>query len=129
MIYTLLLKIEWTEVEITITKPKITSIQNPVSPTATIPPSKDPMIIHPIKVPKIVPIPPKAEVPPRKTAAIALSRYPSPNEVQKYNASRLTSIPAKAAKNPNCAKTSIFTLFTGIPIILALSILSPVKNI
>ncbi len=110
-------------------KPYITSIQNPLSPTATIPPSKDPMIIAPIKVPKIVPIPPKTEVPPRKTAAIVLRRYPYPNEGQKDNTSRLARIPAKAAKNPNCVKTSIFTLFTGIPIILALSILSPVKNI
>ncbi len=111
------------------TKPYITWVQNPESPTPTIPLSKDPIIIHPTKVPKIVPIPPKAEVPPRKTAAIVLRRYPEPRVVHQYKNSKLASIAAKAAKNPNCVKTSIFTLFTGIPIILALSILSPVKNI
>ena len=53
----------------TITKPKTNWVQNPEIPPETIPASRDPIIIAPIKVPKMVPIPPNTEVPPINTEA------------------------------------------------------------
>ena len=51
-------------------------VQNPVRPAATIPALMAPMMKRPTKVPKIVPVPPNTEVPPRNTEARVLSRYP-----------------------------------------------------
>jgi len=62
---------------------------------ATIPPSKDPMMIDPMKVPKIVPTPPKTEVPPTNTDARVRRRYPSPRDGHRYVTSRLAMIPAR----------------------------------
>jgi hypothetical protein len=62
-----------------ITTPSATWTQNPEIPIATIPVSRLPIITDPMKVPSIVPIPPKYDVPPRKTGAIVLKRKPDPS--------------------------------------------------
>ena len=66
-----------------------------------IPDSNEPIIKTPINVPKIVPLPPKTEVPPTKTAASVVNIKPSPCVGQKYNISYIVKIPAKAEKKPN----------------------------
>ena len=58
------------------TSPWIVRTQAPVSPDATRPASIMPMIRHPNTVPMIVARPPKIDVPPISTDAIAVSRYP-----------------------------------------------------
>ena len=80
-----------------------------------------------MKVPKIVPLPPKTEVPPTKTAARVVNIKPDPCVGQKYNISYIVNIPARAEKNPSWTKAIIFTLSTFIPIIWALALLSPTK--
>ena len=65
------------------------------------PDSKDPIIRTPINVPNIVPLPPKTDVPPTKTAASVVNIKPLPCVGQKYNISYIVNIPAKAEKNPH----------------------------
>ena len=64
----------------------------------------------PINVPKIVPTPPNTEVPPTKTDARVLNRYPSPSDGQRYVTSRLAGIPDSEGKKPICIKMIVFTL-------------------
>jgi hypothetical protein len=102
-------------------------VQNPVRPAATMPALMAPMMNEATKVPKIVPVPPNTEVPPRNTEARVFSMYPSPRVGQKKSTSALTTNPANAATSPTAAKVIIFVLPTSTPMSRALSMLSPVR--
>ena len=77
------------------TSPCTVRTQAPVRPVATSPASIMPMMKQPKTVPMIVARPPKIEVPPISTEAIAVRRYPWPWLPKKFLFSSVSMIAAK----------------------------------
>ena len=82
-------------------------------------------ISAPIAVPTMPPAPPKSEVPPRHTAAIAVSSSSSPVPESAAFTRAMTTRPAKAASTPESAYTVTRWRFTGMPVSLAATALPP----
>lgn len=87
------------------------------------------IISTPKNMPIIFPMPPRKEVPPTTTAAIALSSQPVPTLDEKADRRIVWSTAANAVKTPTIMKVVVFTILVLIAIARAARALSPVEKI
>ena len=103
--------------------------QAPVRPDATSPASIMPMMKQPNTVPRIVAWPPKIDVPPMSTEAMAVNRYPWPWLPKKFLFSSVSMMAAQAARKPINVKILIFSRSTSMPTTRETSLESPIKSV